>query len=537
MNLNRLFELAGLPNNDLLLEAAAYDGMIDSLKKTYPNNVDEINQYIKKAKELFTAPNKQSPTSDKMVWYIKILRAVLSNNINTAKGSYNFTNMETFNNDLFHYYGYNIPQIFDTELNNQNISELFQTFNTIVQNYQKSDKPPVPVVEGDYELIKCNDGTSWWFINRSYCEEEGRSGKHCGNVVGKNDTSQRILSLRTPNHNVILTFILLKNGYLGEMKAKANQKPSTKYHPNIMQLLLNPKIKGIKGAGYAPYMNFSIFDLSDNDIKILINHGKQSFIADQIKAEPVEFLKAPDYIKNVKEYQQIAIQSLPALKHLIGSEKLLGAWENAIHEEESLIIYAPPELHNFKSRVTYRLKYYPEDILKAPKSVSQDFDILKAVIEYDGNSIEYIMPTTPRYNELCKIAVSQDGNALYYVPENLRTEELCKIAVSDNWYALQYVPENLITDEICKIVVSKNWYALKFVPEKLRTEEICKLAVSEYGGALKFVPEKLRTEEICKLAVSEYGGALEYVPDHLKDKVKQELNIQESLDFKYFQTL
>jgi hypothetical protein len=30
---------------------------------------------------------------------------------------------------------------------------------------------------------------------------------------------------------------------------------------------------------------------------------------------------------------------------------------------------------------------------------------------------------------------------------------------------------------------------------------------------------------------------MKYVPDHLKDKVKQELNIQESLDFKYFQNL
>ena len=514
MNLNRLFELAGLPNNDLLLEAA-YDGMIDSLKKSYPNNVDEINQYIKKAKELFTAPNKQSPTSDKMVWYIKVLKAVLSNNINTAKGSYNFTNMETFNNDLFHYYGYNIPQIFDTELNNQNISELFQTFNTIVQNYQKSDKPPVPVVEGDYELIKCNDGTSWWFINRSYCEEEGRSGKHCGNVVGKNDTSQRILSLRTPNHNVILTFILLKNGYLGEMKAKANQKPSTKYHPNIMQLLLNPKIKGIKGAGYAPYMNFSIFDLSDNDIKILINHGKQSFIADQIKAEPIEFLKAPDYIKNVKEYQQVAIQSLPALKHLIGSEKLLGAWENAIHEEPALIIYAPPELHNFKSMVTYRLKYYPEDLLKAPKYVSQDFDILKAVIEYDNNSIQYVMPTTPRYNELCKIAVSNRAYTLEFVPETLRTLELCKIAVSQDGDTLQYVPENLRTYELCKIAVSKNGYALQYVPENLRTEELCKIVVSDNGYALEFVPEKLRTYELCKIAVSKYVRALAHVPTDL----------------------
>ena len=503
MNIERLFELAGI---NLLLEAPAYDGMITKLKKDFPNNIKDIDDNLTQAKTIL---QKQ----DRIIWYLKVLRAYLSNDINNVKGTYNFTNMEQFNHDLFHYYGFNIGEIQNQQLANQNISELFDTLQSYITKYQKSPKAPVPVSEGDYQLTPVLNGASWWFINRSYCEEEGRSGKHCGNVVGKEDTSQRILSLRTPNHNVILTFILLKNGYLGEMKAKANQKPSTKYHPNIMQLLLNPKIKGIKGAGYAPYMNFSIFDLSDNDIKILINHGKQSFIADQIKAEPVEFLKAPDYIKNVKEYQQIAIQSLPALKHLIGSEKLLGAWENAIHEEESLIIYAPPELHNFKSRVTYRLKYYPEDILKAPKSVSQDFDILKAVIEYDGNSIEYIMPTTPRYNELCKIAVSQDGNALYYVPENLRTEELCKIAVSDNWYALQYVPENLITDEICKIVVSKNWYALKFVPEKLRTEEICKLAVSEYGGAL------------------------EYVPDHLKDKVKQELNIQESLDFKYFQTL
>ena len=83
MNLNRLFELAGLPNNDLLLEAA-YDGMIDSLKKTFPNNINDIDENIKKAKKLFTAPNKQSPTNDKMVWYIKVLRASLSNNINFA---------------------------------------------------------------------------------------------------------------------------------------------------------------------------------------------------------------------------------------------------------------------------------------------------------------------------------------------------------------------------------------------------------------------------------------------------------------------
>ena len=487
MNIERLFELAGLYNDIILLESPAQ--LLTTLKKDFPNNIQEIDDNINKARSMFKTANEKMAKGDRLEWYIGILRAYLSNDINSVKGTYNFKDMETFNNDLFHYYGYNISEIQNTELTNQNISQLFDTFQSYIDKYKKSPKAPVPVQHSDYELIKCNDGTSWWFIDRAYCEEEGRSGQHCGNVVGKHDTSQRILSLRTPNHNVILTFILLKNGYLGEMKAKANQKPSTKYHPNIMQLLLNPKIKGIQGAGYAPYMNFSIFDLSDNDIKILINHGKQSFIADQIKAEPVEFLKAPDYIKNVKEYQQIAIESMPALKHLIGSEKLLGAWENAIHEEESLIIYAPQELHNFKSKVTYRLKYYPEDILKAPKYVSQDFDILKAVIEYDGDAIEYVMPTTPRYEELCKIAVVHSSTALVNVPKNLRTLEVCKLAVSEYGYALQFVPDNLRTLEVCKLAVSKNEYAIVFVP------------------------------------------------DHLKEKVKQELNIQESLDLQYFQTL
>ena len=144
---------------------------------------------------------------------------------------------------------------------------------------------------------------------------------------------------------------------------------------------------------------------------------------------------------------------------------------------------------SFKEEVIEYLKDYPEDLMKAPKSVSQDFDILKSVIEYNGAYIQYVIPNTPRYNDLCKIAVSKSAYTLHYVPENLRTEELCKFAVSKN------------------------------------------------GGALRAVPEKLKTLEICKIAISQDSRVLYYVPDHLKDKVKQELNIQESLDFTYFQNL
>ncbi len=96
------------------------------------------------------------------------------------------------------------------------------------------------------------------------------SGKHCGNIVGQLQTDQRILSFRKDG-NVLLTFILEPNGYLGEMKAKNNQKPQPKYHPHIMALLLSDRVKGIKGAGYAPWMNFSVFDLNDSNIKTIVS--------------------------------------------------------------------------------------------------------------------------------------------------------------------------------------------------------------------------------------------------------------------------
>ena len=78
MNLERLFELAGVNiDNDLLLEAA-YDGMVNSLKQNFPNNIKDIEDNLKEAKTIL---KKQ----DRIVWYLKVLKAFLSNNINNVK--------------------------------------------------------------------------------------------------------------------------------------------------------------------------------------------------------------------------------------------------------------------------------------------------------------------------------------------------------------------------------------------------------------------------------------------------------------------
>jgi hypothetical protein len=534
--IERLFELAGINvDNDLLLEAA-YDGMVNSLKKNFPDNIKDIDDNLKQAKTIL---KKQ----DRIVWYLKVLRAYLSNTINQVSGDYNFESLEKFNNDLFHYYGYNIGDIENTQLTNQNISELFTEFQKVLDTYKKSDKPPVPVKHGDYELIKCNDGTSWWFVDRGYCEEEGRSGKHCGNVVGKSDTTQRILSLRTPNHNVILTFVLLNNGYLGEMKAKGNQKPSEKYHPNIMQLLLNPIVKGIEGAGYAPDMNFSIFDLSEQNIKILINHGKQSFIANQIEAMPIEFLKAPDYIKANKEYQIIAINKLPVLKHIINNENDLNAWETAISENINMIIFAPDTLDNFEKRVYEYLIKQPSQLLKCPKNISHNFNILHALVADNESNIKYVFPTAPKYTELATMSIMKWGGNIQYVQETAKDYvELCKLSVKYSATAIKHIPSTLKEyEEICKYAVLNTGGALEYIDKDFKTFEICKIAISHWGYAIEYVPLDKFTDaemyELSKLAVKRNYTNILYVPDKFKDKIKQEFNIKESVDFTYFQNL
>jgi len=114
-------------------------------------------------------------------------------------------------------------------------------------------------------------------------------------------------------------------------------------------------------------------------------------------------------------------------------------------------------------------------------------------------------------DELCMLAVQQNGWALQYVKE--QTLELCKLAVQQNEYALYYVKKQ--TPELCELAVQKNGFALEYVKEQ--TPEICKLAVQEIGYALEYVKEQ--TPELCMLAVQKDGLALEFVKEQTPEYV------------------
>ena len=49
------------------------------------------------------------------------------------------------------------------------------------------------------------------------------------------------------------------------------------------------------------------------------------------------------------------------------------------------------------------------------------------------------------------------------------------------------------TEELCKLAVKRNGEALEFVKDEFQTEEICELAVNEKGIALKFVKKQIES--------------------------------------------
>jgi hypothetical protein len=173
-----------------------------------------------------------------------------------------------------------VPEINSYVFNNQTPSEVYNDLREIEERWQEEQKEKNNILQKKEEhsiLISFPDGSAWFNLNTASCSDEAEAMGHCGNEYNPN-YEDTILSFRTPKNGgwvPHLTFILSEHGYLGEMKGRANEKPSKKYHPYIIALLKSKAINGIRGGGYAPENNFSIFDLEENTVKQLLDMKPQ----------------------------------------------------------------------------------------------------------------------------------------------------------------------------------------------------------------------------------------------------------------------
>lgn len=141
--------------------------------------------------------------------------------------------------------------------------------------FKRDAKDSLKPKEEDTLWIDFDNGWAWWFLPRAACEDESGAMGHCGNSPQKHRKDRAILSLRQKKQvgkegrwEPHLTFILHTDppgsdqGELGEMKGKGNAKPVERYHPYIIRLLEDRRIKGIVGGGYMPKNNFDFGDLT-----------------------------------------------------------------------------------------------------------------------------------------------------------------------------------------------------------------------------------------------------------------------------------
>ena len=520
---------------EFLLEAA-YDSLVLSMKTANPDQVANIDAQVRWAK---TALVK----SDRITWYLRIMQAWLSGNDTKLKpllGDYpaitSWEAMGQLGEQIQHYLGFDDAKIQNYAFVKQPASQVIADLDRLQREWanREAAKPkPVKTQAGDRVLFDFGGGLEWWWVDRAYCDEESRSGNHCGNVVGKTKKNQRILSLRKNGH-VLLTFILEPDGSLGEMKANGNQKPAEKYHPQIIKLLLWDKVTGISGMGYLPDANFSVFDLNEKYLDYVDQH-KPQLIADQLKITPFDLLKQPDHMR--KRYAD----QVPKLKAIIENPSHEN-WERLIESDAEKIIYAPHDLPGFKELLlsTFSKSGDPGRLLlKCPNTISRnrslimdligvapyvisgvvpnvlDHEMCMAAVESYGDVLLYV-PDGLKTPEVCMAAARADGLVLRYVPEDLKTSDICMTAVKNRGIALKYVPDDMKTLEMCMVAVKSNEYSLRYVPDGLKTPEMCMAAVKENGDVLQYVPDDLKTHELCRVAVNSDSGAMEFVPDEIK---------------------
>lgn len=203
---------------------------------------------------------------DRIIWYLKQYKNSLENH-----------QPITFKDKLNHYIGMveSIPQmqsyIFDSNKSPEQTFNELEQLEKQVQSKLSESESKIPLQEGIKIFLDLPGDWAWWSLEKGYCEQEAAAMGHCGNE--EDYPGDNILSLRRTIQKGNKTYqephatFIYNNGYLGEMKGKANEKPKERYHPAIIKLLLDPRIKHIIGGGYAPENNFELSDLSEEQRK------------------------------------------------------------------------------------------------------------------------------------------------------------------------------------------------------------------------------------------------------------------------------
>jgi hypothetical protein len=180
---------------------------------------------------------------------------------------------------LEHFLSLPIPAIQNYVSQTESPRQLFEVFVGYEAAWRQrieEEKSLITPEAEDEILISFPDGYAWWLLPRGGCPVEAKAMGHCGNVPSQRPGDQILNRRRQVRRGDVVrwypvaTFIVDRDGQLGEMKGRGNDKPAAKYHRYIVELLCHHIINGIKGGGYMPENNFSMSDLDPQTREQLI---------------------------------------------------------------------------------------------------------------------------------------------------------------------------------------------------------------------------------------------------------------------------
>ena len=136
-------------------------------------------------------------------------------------------------------------------------------------------------------------------------------------------------------------------------------------------------------------------------------------------------------------------------------------------------------------------------------------NIIKFVIEKKPELIKQAFEFCPEVvtEEICIIAVKQNGLLLKVIQIPYRTKSVCQFAVTNNPYALEFVPIEHKTNYIILLAIGKNGHTIQFVENQIDSFSL--IAVRNQPNALRYI--KNQTEEICMTALEKDILAFEYI--------------------------
>ena len=453
-----------------------------------------------------------------------------------------------FHSQMEHFMSLGLPGIENTVFGWHKPEDIIAVWTPIERAWQENASQIVdPAYDEDdeitVEVIKQYPGGAQWVdLKRPYCTTYGNAHGTCGNSASwtEHDTS---LIYRTPEKNETsgemwwkprLFFVLdQRHGLLGETKGRVNQKPSAKYHDVIIDLLRDPRVKGIKGGGHNPHDNFFMDDLPEDIMEKLIEEkpglatpeydykkrGMTQELLTRIDAMIDSInITVPEYDKDNRTFN-IDMDSTDPNETLgeIGGDH--GKWvasvltgdnydDNDYHSGDSYLrkdILNGISSNDLKALGEYLMEEYPDEIEEWKEAEDEDFsvtsvdDILSFVVKFDIDSVTTALDRAEETGHRYGAENEMHETAKSYM-EDLPNKHELNLSIPYEWDK----PVHLQMDEDSMIdVVTNHLDQLEYASEWMEFFEIKEMDGPYHGysgydekAAIGEFPDRLSEEGI-----------------------------------------